>query len=49
MLSHRKIRNTFRFVFGNLKDNFEKQDFKKINLSEFDELKIYITQIIYNW
>ena len=30
--SYRKIRNTFRFMLGNLKDNFEKQGFRKINL-----------------
>ena len=40
--SYRKIRNTFRFILGNLKDNFEKQDFEKINLAEFDELEKYI-------
>ena len=40
--SYRKIRNTFRFILGNLKDNFEKKDLKKINISEFDELEQYI-------
>ncbi len=40
--SYRKIRNTFRFMLGNLKDNFKKQDFEKINLAEFDELEQYI-------
>ena len=45
--SYRKIRNTFRFMLGNLKDNFEKQDFKKINLSEFDELEQYILHKLY--
>ena len=40
--SYRKIRNTFRFMLGNLKDNFEKQDFKKININEFEELEKYI-------
>ncbi len=40
--SYRKIRNTFRFILGNLKDNFEKQDFEKINLAEFDELEKHI-------
>ena len=25
--SYRKIRNTFRFILGNIKDNFEKQNF----------------------
>tara|TARA_X000001036_G_scaffold279257_1_gene259396 strand:+ start:1 stop:924 length:924 start_codon:yes stop_codon:yes gene_type:complete len=40
--SYRKIRNTFRFMLGNLKDKFEKQDFEKINLAEFDELEQFI-------
>ncbi len=40
--SYRKIRNTFRFMLGNLKDNFEKQNFKKIKLNELDELEQYI-------
>ena len=40
--SYRKIRNTFRFMLGNLKDNPEKQDFEKINIEEFDELEQYI-------
>lgn len=45
--SYRKIRNTFRFMLGNLKDNFEKQNFEKINLSELDELEQYILHKIY--
>ncbi len=45
--SYRKIRNTFRFMLGNLKDNFDKQDFKKINLSELDELEQYILHKLY--
>ena len=40
--SYRKIRNTFRFMLGNLKDNFEKQNFDKIKLNEFDELEQFI-------
>ncbi len=40
--SYRKIRNTFRFLLGNLRDNFEKQDFEKININDFDELEQYI-------
>ena len=30
--SYRKIRNTFRFMLGNLKDNFEKQNFNVIKV-----------------
>ena len=33
--SYRKIRNTFRFMLGNLKDKYEKQDFEKLNIKEF--------------
>jgi len=40
--SYRKIRNTFRFILGNLQDSFEKQDFEKIDLSTFPELERYI-------
>ena len=40
--SYRKIRNTFRFLLGNLKDNFEKQNFEKLKLKEFDELEQFI-------
>jgi len=40
--SYRKIRNTFRFILGNIQDNFEKQDFKKIDYDSFAELERYI-------
>ncbi len=40
--SYRKIRNTFRFMLGNLKDKFEQQNFKKVKINEFDELEQYI-------
>ena len=40
--SYRKIRNTFRFILGNLKDNYQKQDFDKIDFKKFDELEQYI-------
>ena len=46
--SYRKIRNTFRFMLGNLKDRFDKQNFEKINPKEFDELEQYILHKIYN-
>ena len=45
--SYRKIRNTFRFMLGNLKDKFEKQNFNKLNLKDFDELEQYILHKIY--
>ena len=40
--SYRKIRNTFRFMLGNLKDDFKKQNFESLDLNEFDELERYI-------
>ncbi len=45
--SYRKIRNTFRFMLGNLKDRFEKQDFEKIKIEEFEELEQYILHKIF--
>ena len=40
--SYRKIRNTFRYILGNLKDNFKKQELNKVKHKEFDELEQYI-------
>ena len=46
--SYRKIRNTFRFILGNIKDKFEKQNFEKLQINDFDELEQYILHKIYN-
>jgi len=46
--SYRKIRNTFRFMLGNLKDQFQQQNFENINLDQFDELEQYILHKIYH-
>ena len=46
--SYRKIRNTFRFMLGNLQDKFEPQDFKKLDLKKFDELEQFILHKIYH-
>ena len=46
--SYRKIRNTFRFMLGNIKDKFEKQNFEKLQINDFDELEQYILHKIYN-
>ena len=46
--SYRKIRNTFRFILGNIQDNFDKQDFQKINLNSFSELERYILGRLFN-
>jgi isoleucyl-tRNA synthetase len=40
--SYRKIRNTFRFILGNLKDNHQKQNFDKVDFKKLDELEQYI-------
>ena len=46
--SYRKIRNTFRFMLGNLKDKFDKQNFEKIKLDEFDELEQFILHKLFS-
>ena len=45
--SYRKIRNTFRFILGNLKDNYQKQDFNKLDFEKLDELEQYILHKLY--
>ena len=40
--SYRKIRNTFRFILGNIQDNFEKQSLETIDIKKFNELEQYI-------
>ena len=45
--SYRKIRNTFRFILGNLKDNYQKQDFDKLDYENLDELEQYILHKLY--
>jgi isoleucyl-tRNA synthetase len=46
--SYRKIRNTFRFILGNLQDNYQKQDFDKVDLEKLDELEQYILHKLYD-
>ncbi|MDA8706602.1 isoleucine--tRNA ligase [Candidatus Pelagibacter bacterium] len=46
--SYRKIRNTFRYLLGNLNDNFEEIELAKINLSELPELEQFILHKIYS-
>ena len=45
--SYRKIRNTFRFILGNLKDNHQNQNFDKVDFKKFDELEQYILHKLY--
>ena len=40
--SYRKIRNTFRFILGNIKDNFEPKNMEDLKVKEFSELERYI-------
>ncbi|MDA8737836.1 isoleucine--tRNA ligase [Candidatus Pelagibacter bacterium] len=46
--SYRKIRNTFRYLLGNLNDNFEEIDLEKINLSGLPELEQFMLHKIYS-
>ena len=46
--SYRKIRNTFRYILGNLNDKFEKIDFNKLNINELPELEQYMLHKICN-
>ena len=45
--SYRKIRNTFRYILGNIKDNYQDLDFEKININEFEELERYMLHKLY--
>ncbi len=46
--SYRKIRNTFRFILGNIKDNFEQQNFESLKVKDFNELEQYILHKLFN-
>ena len=46
--SYRKIRNTFRYLLGNLNDNFKKIDLEKIDLTELPELEQFMLHKIYS-
>ena len=46
--SYRKIRNTFRYLLGNLNDNFEEINLEKVNISEFPELEQFMFHKIYS-
>ena len=45
--SYRKIRNTFRFILGNLKDSLNQKDLNKINYNELPELEKLILHKIF--
>ena len=46
--SYRKIRNTFRYILGNLNDKFQKIDFNKLNINELPELEQYMLHKVCN-
>ncbi len=46
--SYRKIRNTFRYLLGNLNDNFEIIDFEKIELNKLPDLEQYMLHKLYS-
>ena len=45
--SYRKIRNTFRYLLGNLNDEYEEVDLNQLNVSGLPELEQYILHKIY--
>ena len=40
--SYRKIRNTFRYILGNLNDKYEKINFEKLDISSLPELEQFM-------
>ena len=46
--SYRKIRNTFRYLLGNLNDNFEELELEKIQIYELSELEQLMLHKIYH-
>ena len=45
--SYRKIRNTFRYLLGNLNDNFEEIDLEKIDIGKLPELEQFMLHKVY--
>ena len=46
--SYRKIRNTFRYLLGNLNDKFENLNLDEVNLKELPELEQLMLHKIYS-
>ena len=46
--SYRKIRNTFRYLLGNLNDSFESRDLETIDIQKLPELEQFMLHKIYN-
>jgi len=45
--SYRKIRNTFRFILGNIQDDYNQIDLKSLNIKNLPELEKYILHKLY--
>ena len=45
--AYRKIRNTFRYILGNLNDEFSKQDFNKLEVNKLPVLEQYMLHKIF--
>ena len=45
--SYRKIRNTFRYILGNLRDNYKPEKFDKIKIKELPELEQLLLHKLY--
>jgi len=46
--SYRKIRNTFRYLLGNINDEFKSVDLKKLNLNDLPELEQYMLHKVFS-
>ena len=46
--SYRKIRNTFRYLLGNLNDSFDDENLEKVEIKNLPELEQFMLHKIYN-
>ena len=46
--SYRKIRNTFRYLLGNINDNFEETNLERIDIKKLPELEQFMLHKIYS-
>ncbi len=46
--SYRKIRNTFRFILGNIQDKFEPINFSKVEIKNFSELERFVLNRLFH-
>jgi isoleucyl-tRNA synthetase len=46
--SYRKIRNTFRYLLGNINDDFEEIDLEKVDIKKLPELEQFMLHKIYS-